>query len=63
MTKQMKAELIIQIQEEIEFRQEGLRTDEPMMVVGNKIYFSMNDLVEILKLLQDAEATEGGEED
>lgn len=55
MTKEMKAELIIQISEELEYRKEGKKLEDPMMMVGNNIYFSQADLVEILKLIEEAE--------
>lgn len=55
MTKEMKAELIIQISEELEYREEGKKLEDPMMMVGNSIYFSQADLVEILKLIKEVE--------
>lgn len=53
MTKEMKAELIIQISEELEYREEGKKLEDPMMMVGNNIYFSQADLTEILKLIKE----------
>lgn len=53
MTKEMKAELIIQISEELEYREEGKKCEDPMMMVGNNLYFSQADLVEILKLIKE----------
>ena len=58
MTKEMQAELIIQITEEIEYRKEGLKMDDPMMMIGNRLYFSMKDLEEINKLIINAEVEE-----
>lgn len=55
MTKEMKAELIIQISEELEYREEGKKMEDPMMMVGNNIYFSQADLQEILKLIKEVE--------
>lgn len=55
MTKEMKAELIVQIEEELEYRQEGLKTEDPMMMIGNRMYFSKADLTEILKLIKEVE--------
>jgi len=55
MTKEMKAELIIQISEELEYREEGKKLEDPMMMVGNNIYFSQADLTEILKLIKEVE--------
>ena len=55
MTKEMKAELIIQISEELEYREEGKKLADPMMMVGNNLYFSQADLTEILKLIKEVE--------
>lgn len=62
MTMEQKAELILQITEEIEYRQEGLKLEDPMMMVGNNIYFSMSDLVEILQLVKAADVKGGDSE-
>lgn len=58
MTKEMKAELIIQISEELEYREEGKKLADPMMMVGNNLYFSQSDLVEILKIIKEVEPDE-----
>lgn len=55
MTKEMKAELIIQISEELEYREEGKKLEDPMMMIGNRMYFSQADLTEILKLIKEVE--------
>lgn len=58
MTKEMKAELIIQISEELEYREEGKKLADPMMMVGNNLYFSQADLVEILKIIKEVDPDE-----
>lgn len=63
MTKEMKAELIIQISEELEYREEGKKLEDPMMMVGNNIYFSQADLTEILKLIKEVEPDDELRED
>lgn len=55
MTKEMKAELIIQFEEELEYRTEGERIEDPMMLIGNRMYFSKADIKELLKLVREAE--------
>lgn len=55
MTKEMKAELIIQFEEELEYRAEGERIEDPMMLIGNRMYFSKADIKELLKLVREAE--------
>ena len=63
MTKEMKAELIIQISEELEYREEGKKLEDPMMMVGNNLYFSQADLKEILKLIKEVEPEDGREDE
>lgn len=58
MTKEMKAELIIQFEEELEYRAEGERIEDPMMLIGNRMYFSKADIKELLKLVREAEVEE-----
>ena len=58
MTKEMKAELIIQFEEELEYRAEGERIEDPMMLIGNRMYFSKAEIKELLKLVREAEVEE-----
>ena len=58
MTKEMKAELIIQFEEELEYRAEGKRIEDPMMLIGNRMYFSKAEIKELLKLVREAEVEE-----